>query len=115
MESISTAWRTIEQDELGRDRVGFTRAARLWRNAREQFIPFLDYDLDRTHTVGHAVEASTERFRHHLRRPVPVRRDLLKNAGNTNLLDWWRRSGSAAMIFEAVVGVARETPVALVG
>jgi hypothetical protein len=28
------------------------------------------------------------------------------------LLNWWRRSGSAAMIFEAVAGVARETPAA---
>ena len=31
----------------------------------------------------------------------------------SNLLDWRRRSGHAAMIFEAVTGVARETPAAL--
>ena len=37
-----------------------------------------------THQVGHAVEARTERLRHHLRRPVPGRRDLLdRTAGNT--------------------------------
>jgi hypothetical protein len=34
--------------------------------------------------MGHAVEADPERFRHHLRRPVPGRRDLLTmTAGNT--------------------------------
>jgi hypothetical protein len=46
----------------------------------------------------------------------PARRDSIlliqAHAGNTNLLDWRRRSGSAAMIFEAVAGVARETPAA---
>ena len=107
---------------------------RLWENAWEQFIPFLDYDAEirtvicSTNAIeslnaryrravkarGHfpteqaalkclylvtrsldptgtgrtrwadAVEARPERFRHHLRRPVPGRRGLLtQTAGNT--------------------------------
>ena len=41
-------------------------------------------DRDRTHPVGDAMEARHQRLRHHLRRPVPGRRDLLAmTAGNT--------------------------------
>ena len=32
---------------------------------------------DRPGTMGHEMEARAQRFRHHLRRPVPGRRDLL--------------------------------------
>jgi hypothetical protein len=107
---------------------------RLWENAWQEFIPFLDYDveirkvlcstnaieslnaryrravkarghfpteqaalkclylvtrsLDPTGTgrtrVGDQMETRLERIRHHLRRPVPGRRDLLTmTAGNT--------------------------------
>jgi transposase-like protein len=108
---------------------------RLWENAWEQFIAFLDYDVeirkelcsterdrvlerpvpaggqgpgpfpdraggakvplpghpvpgpdrDRPHPVGHALEARFERLRHHLRRPVPGRRDLLTQMPETPL------------------------------
>ncbi|GIJ30771.1 hypothetical protein Vqi01_59330 [Micromonospora qiuiae] len=47
--------------------------------------------------------------------PTEVGTSLCQGVGSrevSNLLDWWRRSGSAAMIFEVVVGVARETPAA---
>ncbi len=41
-------------------------------------------DRDRPHQVGDAMEARPECLRHHLRRPVPGRRDLLTQpAGNT--------------------------------
>jgi len=40
-------------------------------------------DRDRPHQVGSAVEARFERFRHHLRRPVPGRRDLLEEPPET--------------------------------
>jgi putative transposase len=109
---------------------------RLWQNAWEQFIPFLDYDVeirkvlcstnaieslnaryrravkarghfpteqaalkclylghpvpgpdrDRPHPVGNAMEARSERLRHHLRRPVPGRRDLLTQMPETPLV-----------------------------
>ena len=109
---------------------------RLWDNAWEQFIPFLDYDIeirkvlcstnaieslnaryrravkarrpfpdraggakvpvpgypvpgpdrDRTHPVGDALETRVERIRHHLRRPVPGRRDLLTQPPETPLV-----------------------------
>src|SRR3954451_2748134 len=42
----------------------------------------------------------------------PAEPNPASRARNTNLLDWWRRSRSAAMIFEVVVGVAQETPAA---
>jgi Transposase, Mutator family len=108
---------------------------RLWHNAWEQFIPFLDYDIEirkvlcstnaieslnartggrsrpaatsrpsrrgakvplpghqiprphrpREGPVGHALEACTQRFCHHLRRPVPGRRDLLTQPPETPL------------------------------
>jgi putative transposase len=107
---------------------------RLWHNAWEEFIPFLDYDVEirqvicttnaieslnaryrravkaRGHfpdragakvplpghpiprpdrpgkgPVGDAVETGPERFRHHLRRPVPGRRDLLTQPPETPL------------------------------
>ena len=107
---------------------------RLWDNAWDEFIPFLDYDVEirtghlldqrdrvaqrplpagdqgprplpdragraevplpghpipgpdrrRQGTMDDAVEASAERVRDHLRRPIPGRRNLLmKTAGNT--------------------------------
>ena len=107
---------------------------RLWDNAWDEFIPFLDYDVEiRTvhllhqrdrvaerplpagdqgprplpdragraevplpghpipgphragpGTMDHALEASAQRVRHHLRRPIPGRRNLLtETAGNT--------------------------------
>ena len=114
---------------------GIPAVIRLWHNAWEEFIPFLDYDVEirqvicthQCHRVaerplpaggqgprplpdragraevplpGHplprpdrpgqdpmddAVETRPERFRHHLRRPVPGRRDLLTQPPETPL------------------------------
>ena len=108
---------------------------RLWDNAWEEFIPFLDYDVEirtvicstnaieslnaryrravkaRGHfpneqaalkclylvtrsldptgdgqgTMDHAVEASAQRVRDHLRRPIPGRRNLLMKPPETPL------------------------------
>lgn len=66
--------------------------------------------------MDHAVETRAERVRDHFRRPIPGRRRLLmKTARNTDLLNLGGSSWPAAMIFKVVVGVARETPVALLG
>jgi putative transposase len=127
------AARAALDDLAGRWGQRYGAIIRLWENAWEQFIPFLDYDveirkvlcstnaieslnaryrravkarghfpteqaalkclypvtrsLDPTGTGrakrGSAVEARTERFRHHLRRPVPGRRDLLEEPPET--------------------------------
>ena len=132
---------------------------RLWENAWEQFIPFLDYDVEirtvlcstnaieslnaryrravkaRGHfpteqaalkclylvtrsldptgtgqdTMGRTVETSAQRIRHHLRRPLPGRRNLLtQTAGNTvseidpDMREWLPEDDLAFVVLDAV-------------
>ncbi len=89
--------------------IRYGAVVRLWENTWNEFVPFLDYDVEIRKVIcstsaieslnaryrravkarGHfpteqAVEARSERIRDNLRRPVPGGRDLLtKTAGNT--------------------------------
>jgi hypothetical protein len=71
--------------------------------------------------AGHPAVPTAQRNRALVRRRSPrpglsrerhLSCQLVGSREVSNLLDWWRRSGSAAMIFEVVAGVARETPAA---
>ncbi len=72
----------------------YPAVVRLWDNAWDAFIPFLDYDIEvrrvlatgdplagpnraRPGTMDDAVEARDQRVLYHLRRPPPASRDLL--------------------------------------
>jgi transposase-like protein len=52
----------------------YAAVIRLWENAWNEFIPFLDYDIE---------IRRPERLRHNLQRPVPGRRDLLTQPPET--------------------------------
>jgi transposase-like protein len=130
----ATAARAAFDDLAEKWGARYPAVVRRWDSAWEEFIPFLDYDVEirtvicstnateslnaryrramkarghfpneqsalkslylvtrslrpdraSTGTMDHAVEASAQRLRDHLRRPIPGRRNLLMNtAGNT--------------------------------